>query len=59
MVKVRQRKRFVDHTGREFDSIYAMCRYWGINQNKYYWRRRAGASVGEALNMSAYLGSRR
>ena len=38
-----------DHTGREFASVAEMCLFWGISQQLYSSRLRAGWSVEEAL----------
>ena len=41
-----------DHTGREFNSIANMCLFWGISQQLYSSRLRAGWSVEDALTKS-------
>ena len=38
-----------DHTGREFASITKMCYFWGISEQLYSSRLKAGWSVEEAL----------
>ena len=38
-----------DHTGREFASITKMCHFWGISEQLYSSRLKAGWSVEEAL----------
>lgn len=38
-----------DHEGREFPSISAMCRHWGIGLSTYRERRKRGWDVGRAL----------
>ena len=38
-----------DHTGREFPSVAAMCRAWGIPPVHYYNRRRRNWSLERAL----------
>ena len=38
-----------DHTGREFVSITKMCYFWGISEQLYSSRLKAGWSVEEAL----------
>lgn len=40
-----------DHTGREFPSISAMCRAWGIPPAHYHSRRRRGWSLERALTV--------
>lgn len=40
-----------DHTGREFASVAEMCLFWGISQQLYSSRLRAGWSVEKALTM--------
>lgn len=43
-----------DHTGREFASIAEMCLFWGISQQLYSSRLRAGWSVEKALTTPKY-----
>ena len=38
-----------DHTGREFASITKMCYFWGISEQLYSSRLKAGWSVEKAL----------
>lgn len=38
-----------DHTGREFVSVSKMCLFWGISQQLYSSRLKAGWSVEKAL----------
>lgn len=38
-----------DHTGREFASVSKMCRFWGISEQLYSSRLKAGWSVEKAL----------
>lgn len=38
-----------DHTGREFASITKMCHFWGISEQLYSSRLKAGWSVEKAL----------
>ena len=38
-----------DHTGREFPAVAEMCLFWGISQQLYSSRLRAGWSVEDAL----------
>ena len=38
-----------DHTGREFASVAEMCLFWGISQQLYSSRLRAGWSEEDAL----------
>ena len=40
-----------DHTGREFVSITKMCYFWGISEQLYSSRLKAGWSVEKALTM--------
>ena len=40
-----------DHTGRKFASVAEMCLFWGISQQLYSSRLRAGWSVEKALTM--------
>lgn len=42
-----------DHTGREFPSVAAMCRAWGIPAVRYYNRRRRNWSLERALSVPA------
>ena len=35
-------KRCVDHLGKEFESITAMCRYWGVEYSTFTQRRQSG-----------------
>ena len=41
--------RSVDHTGREFSSLQAMCDFWHINISTYHNRMRAGLPVKAVL----------
>lgn len=43
-----------DHTGREFASITKMCHFWGISEQLYSSRLKAGWSVEEALTTPKY-----
>lgn len=43
-----------DHTGREFASITKMCYFWGISEQLYSSRLKAGWSVEKALTTSKY-----
>lgn len=38
-----------DHTGKEFPSIRAMCKAWGVSPQTYASRRRRGCSIEQAL----------
>lgn len=42
MLKIKYTKAATDHTGRQFKSVTAMCKYWGINKSVYYSRRSSG-----------------
>ena len=41
--------RSVDHTGREFSSLQAMCDFWHINRSTYHTRLRAGMPLRQIL----------
>ena len=43
-----------DHTGREFASITKMCYFWGISEQLYSSRLKAGWSVEKALTTPRY-----
>lgn len=43
-----------DHEGKEFPSISAMCRGWGISRTTYCVRRENGWSMEEALTKGPY-----
>ena len=45
----RERKTCTDHTGKEFESISAMCKYWNVNIATYYSRLRKGWSIEQCL----------
>lgn len=42
-------KSIKDHTGKEFKSVSAMCKHWGIKQNTYNARIKQGWSVEKTL----------
>lgn len=42
----------MDHECRHFRSVKEMCRYWGIEDATYYFRRKQGFSKQEALTMA-------
>lgn len=42
-----------DHTGKEFPSIRAMCRAWGISHSRYVYRINHGWSIEKALTTPA------
>lgn len=39
----------IDHRGIEYDSVYAMCSYYGISVDTFYHRRYRGMSLRDAL----------
>ncbi len=45
----RKRKEVYDHKGNPYPSVPAMCEAYGIKEGTYYRRKRAGASIEEAL----------
>ena len=42
----------MDHECRHFRSVKEMCRYWGVEDATYYFRRKQGFSKQEALTMA-------
>jgi hypothetical protein len=42
----------MDHECRHFRSVKEMCRYWGVEDATYYYRRKQGFSKEEALTMA-------
>ena len=42
----------MDHECRHFRSVKEMCRYWGVEDATYYYRRKQGFSKQEALTMA-------
>lgn len=47
--KHRCSKKQIDHEGRQFDTVEAMCDYWGVKYSTYLYRIRKGVSVRFAL----------
>lgn len=39
----------IDHKGREFPSLRAMCRAWGVNWHTFLWRRKRGWDLEDSL----------
>lgn len=46
--------RSVDHTGREFPSLQAMCDFWGVTPSRYRGLRKRGHTLEEALTPQPY-----
>lgn len=46
--------RSVDHTGREFPSLQAMCDFWGVTPSRYRAIRKRGHTLEEALTPPEY-----
>ena len=66
--KSRNRKRQInfsnicpvmDHEGRHFRSIREMCRWWGIEDATYRYRRNRGFDKKTALTMPSQRGKRK
>lgn len=47
--KTIKKKLSIDHLGNEFDSVEAMCSYWGINRSTFDGRLRLGYTLEQSL----------
>lgn len=49
----------MDHECRHFRSVKEMCRYWGVEDATYYYRRKHGLDKKTALTLPPLRGRRK